>query len=524
MMDFPQNIPQENAMSFAKAFVEKFDSSIISVLSCFDRVIFKGHLAFGDEDNLNYFVDSQLRMRRKDFLPWLEQHSQTLVEHAQGLAQQYGRPYEYRQGKVNKEKLIKETIYRDRLDIGLVAVLCVQETCRTVKLRYGKQKPRLAFTRRPQRVLYYYWLDANFGLIYLRLQTWFPYTMQVYVNGHDWLARQMTQWGLGFVQHDNAFVQLDEPTRAQQLADRFAKLAWVKQLSKWARRINPLLRRGWLRGMKYYWVTEQAEYATDVLFASRTTLRELYLRLLDHAAVNFSARDIFSFLGRKLHGNFEGEVLTDLKKKRYPGARVKHRVKDNWLKMYDKFGLILRVETVINQPREFRVRRRRERQGQKKMVWCPMNKGVINLPSYQRVTRAANERYLNALSVVSDPAPSYQAVSRLAESKKIAGRSYAGFNPACRQDVALFKAVLSGDHLLRGFYNAEIREDLWGLCRDTQERRRKATAVTRMLKRLHVRGLVAKIPRTRRWRITARGQSLLGAIVQLHYYGLSTAA
>jgi hypothetical protein len=524
MMDLSQNIPQENAMSFAKAFVDKFDSSIISVLGCFDRVIFKGHLPFGDEHHLNSFVDAGLRMRRKDFLPWLEKHSQRLVDHGKQLAEKYNRPYQYYQGKVDKEKLIKGIMHRDALDMGLVAVLCVQETCRTVKLRYEKRKPRLMFARRPQRVLYYYWLDANFGLMYLRLQTWFPYTMQVYVNGHDWLAQQMTQWGMGFVQHDNAFVQLDDPARAQKLADRFATLGWVTQLTKWAKRINPLLRQRWLRGMKYYWVTEQAEYATDVLFASRTKLRELYSRLLDYAVVNFSAQDIFSFLGRKLHGNFQGEVLTDLKRNRHPGARVKHRVKDNWLKMYDKFGLLLRVETVINQPREFRVRRRRERHGQKKMVWCPMNKGVINLPSYQRVARSANERYLNALSAVTDPAPSYRAVSRLVESKKVAGRSFAGFNPACTQDVQLFKAVLSGDHLLRGFYNAEIREILWGQTPDIKERRRKANAITRKLKRLHVRGLVAKIPRTRRWRITARGQSLLGAIVKLHYHGLSAAA
>jgi hypothetical protein len=90
--------------------------------------------------------------------------------------------------------------------------------------------------------------------------------------------------------------------------------------------------------MEYYWVTEQAEYSTDVLFTSRAALRELYPRLLDHAAVNFSARDILMFLGRKLHGNFQGEVLNDLKKGRHPGARIKHRMKDNWLKMYDKFG------------------------------------------------------------------------------------------------------------------------------------------------------------------------------------------
>jgi hypothetical protein len=512
-------------MSFAKRFVEKFSTLFVCLLSCFDRVIFKGHLPFGGDDHLNNYVDGVLRMKRKDFLPWLEQHSQTLVEHAQAWAQRFGRPYEYRQGRFQKEAFIQELIRRDKLDVGLVAVLCVQETCRSVKLRYGQGRPRLVFAQRPQRVLYYYWLDANFGLMYVRLQTWFPYTTQAYVNGHSWLAQQLRQWGIGFQQHDNAFVALDDPARAQQLADKFAQLPWVKQLSRWARQVNPLLTRGgWLSGMNYYWVTDQAEYSTDVLFRSRDRLRELYPRLLDHAAVNFSARDILMFLGRKLTGNFQGEVLNDLKKGRHPGARIKHRMKDNWLKMYDKFGLLLRVETVINNPREFKVRRRRERDGRPTMVWCPMNKGVANLPSYQRVARVANQRYLDALSVVADPKTAYEQVSHVAEPKVVNQRHYAGFNPARRDDVRLFQAVLAGDHLLRGFHNADLRAQLWTEAHDPLERRRQMHRASRLLKRLHVRGLIAKIPRTRRWRVTPHGQTVLAKLIRLHYHGLAQAA
>ena len=126
-------------------------------------------------------------------------------------------------------------------------MLQVMETCRTVKLRHGKGRPRLAFARRPQRVLYYYFLDPEFGLMHVRLQTWFPFTVQVYVNGHDWLARQMLHQKFGFVQRDNAFTQLDEPVVAQRLADRFPKLPWVKILNRWVRRVNPLLGRSWSR-------------------------------------------------------------------------------------------------------------------------------------------------------------------------------------------------------------------------------------------------------------------------------------
>lgn len=511
-------------MELSCAFTEKFSGSIIAVLGCFDRLIFKGYLPFGGDEHLNRYVDQTLKIPRKDFLPQVQTMSQQLVDHAQRMAEEAGAPYQYLQGKHSKEQLVQKIARERRHPEGLLAVLCCQENCRTVKLRYGKDKPRLEFAYRPQRVLYYYFLDPEFGLLHVRIQTWFPFTMQVYVNGHEWLAREMLRHRLGFVQEDNAFTQLDDPQRAQRLADRFLHVAWRNRLNRWARLVNPLLKNRWLRGMEYRWVIDQAEYSTDVIFRSPQDLAQLYPRLLDHAAVNFSAQDILAFLGRRLHPRFDGEVITECKKDRWPGARIKHRVKNNWLKMYDKFGVLLRIETVINQPREFKVRRARERGGKRRMVWCPMNKGIANLYQYHATARAANLRYLEALSVVADPTPSYQQVETLVRSRKVGERSYAGFNPACSEDVRLFQAVLRGEHQLRGFRNGEIRSQLLGESPCLHTRRRQSAAVGRRLKRLHVRGLIAKIPHARRWQVTALGHRVLGAIVRLYYHGLAQAA
>lgn len=506
------------------SFLAKFAGSIVATLSCYDRLIFKGYLPFGGDEHLNAFVDGRLRIPRKDFLPEVQRMSQQLVEHAQQMAHDAGAPYCYLQGKHDKKRLI-DRIARDRRHPeGLLAVLCFQETCRTVKLRWGRQRPRLEFAYRPQRVLYYYFLDPEFGRLHVRIQTWFPFTIQVYVNGHEWLARQMIRRRLGFVQQDNAFVELDHPEKAQQLADRFPALRWQTQLARWARVVNPHLRRGWLRGASYRWVIDQAEFATDVIFHSKAALAQLYPRLLDHAAVNFSAQDILTFLGRRLHGRFDGEVVTECKKDRWPGARIKHRMKHNWLKMYDKFARLLRVETVINQPREFKVRRCRQRHGRRQMVWCPMNKGVANFYQYHAVAVAANTRYLEALSSVTDPKVAYQQIQRLVQSRRVNGRSYAGFNPAREEDVRLFAAVLRGEHLLAGFRNADIRRLLHGDCSCPLDRRRHSASVGRKLKRLHVRGLLRKVPHTRRWQATPLGQRLLGAIARLYYHGLSNAA
>ena len=510
-------------MKTLSRFVVKFTGLIVAVLSCFDRVIFKGYLPITNGPALEGFVDQVLTIRRMDFMAFAQKQSETLVEHAKRLAREAGAEYRPLQGKPRKDKLVDQILRQRPILEGLVCVFCCMECCPSFQLVYGKDRPRLVNKRRQQRALYFYFLDLELGLISIRLTTWFPFTVQVYVNGHSWLAQQMIEKRLGFTQRDNAFTALDDPQAAQRLADSFVDQDWRKILHRLVRQVNPLMRQAWFRGLSYYWVVDQAEFSTDLIFTGRESLAGLYPRLLDHAVVDFSAKDILTFLGRRFHPRFDGEVLTHCQKGRWPGARIKHRMKNNWLKMYDKFGMVLRIETVINDPREFRVRRSRVRAGRREMVWCPMNKGVINLYRYRELSLAANERYLEALSVVDDPAPAYRQVEELTEPVVVSGRSHAGFNPATESDVKLFAAVLDGNNLVRGFRNADIREALYEPTEDAGERRRQSQSVGRMLKRLHVRGLIAKVPHSRRWHVSQKGHRVLGAVVRLYHYGIPAA-
>jgi hypothetical protein len=511
-------------MKTLSRFVTKFTSLIVAVLSCFDRVIFKGYLPITNGPALEGFVDHILKIRRCDFMAFAENQSETLVEHAKRLAEEAGAEYRFLQGSHRKDKLV-DGILRQRSDLveGLICVFCCMECCPSFRLASGKDRPRLVNARRQQRVLYFYFLDSELGLIYIRLTTWFPFTVQVYVNGHSWLAQQMLKQRLGFNLQDNAFTAFDDLPAAQELADSFAHLNWTKILKRLVRSVNPLMNERWFRSLSYYWVVDQAEYATDLIFTSREALAGLYPRLLNHALVNFSAKDILGFLGRRLHPRFDGEVLTHCQKDRWPGARIKHRMKNNWLKMYDKFGWVLRIETVINNPREFRVRRLRTREGRREMVWCPMNKGVINLYRYHEVALASNRRYLDALAVVDDPAPAYRQVEELTQPVVVSGRSHAAFNPASSVDVRLFRVVLDGDHVLRGFRNGDIRAALYESTEDAGERRRQSHAVGRMLKRLHVRGLIVKVPHSHRWHVSEKGHQVLGAVVRLYHDGIPAA-
>jgi hypothetical protein len=510
-------IQKADVMKTVCCFVAKFASIISWVLSCFDRVIFKGHLPISRASEFERFVDYVLKVRRVDFLKVLApQWSERLVEHSKSFADKYGRPWEYYGGDIDKDAWAKEQLARSPRREGLVGVLCVMEACPTFKLAPAKDRPGFVSRKVPQRVLYYYFLDKELGLMHVRLQTWAPFTCQVYANGHNYVARQLRQKGIAFEQVDNAFVQLGDAARAQRCADRFAKLPWPKILERYARQVNPLLHAE-LKSLSHYWVIDQAEYATDVCFASKHALAGLFGRLLAFALLTFSPKKIFCYLGRKWHERFNGEVQTHYKSVREPGACIKHFMKRNWLKMYDKLGLLVRVETVINQPGEFKVLRDcQHRDGTTSLGWFAMCKGVGNLHHYQSHALACNQRYLEALAAVDDPTPGYDDLKNLTERQQHKGRSYAGFNPAREEEARLFAAVLAGDHIAQGFRNHDIRAALYTESSKDPLRHRHSAAVGRLLKRLQVRGLVVKVPRSRRWRVTDQGRRVMGDTLQTY--------
>jgi hypothetical protein len=351
--------------------------------------------------------------------------------------------------------------------------------------------------------------------MHVRIQSWFPFTVQICLNGHEWLARKMKRHHIDFRKIDNAFTWVAQPERTQRFADKFPALDWPGILSGFARKVNPLLGT-LICNMDYYWVTDQAEFATDLIFKTPKDLKCLYAKLLEHGTLCFGAEDVMTFLGRKLHGHFKGEVISDFKK-RWPGARIKHRMKNNWIKMYDKHGLLLRIETVINDPKEFKVRRRSICKGKPQMAWLPMAKGVANLYKYAEVSLAANQRYLDALAVVDDPSTACQLLCQCTRSIRKGSRSYRGFNPAAEDDIRLFSAVMRGEHAIRGFRNRDIRRVLFPLSLEKKIQRRHSAAVSRLLKRLHVHGIIAKIPRTRRWKITTKGQQFMSMAIKHHH-------
>jgi len=444
-------------------FIAKHADKLQGSLSCFDRVLFRGYLPFFSGYAMASFLETR-KVHRRDVKRFVLTQASRLKDHARQMAAREGRPYQYFGERIRKEDLARQMAERDGITEGLVCVFATVEPCRTFSLRGARGRPSSNRPGASASSCTTYFMDREFGLIHVRLQTWFPLQLQVYVNGHEWLARKLAQHGVRYTKHDNAFLWIEDFARAQRFADRFVSLPWVARLDRYARQVNPLL-RDVLTPMSYYWVTTQAEYATDLVCTSGQHLAEFFPRLLEHSRLCFSARDVLSFLGRKWHGKFEGEVVTDPSdygfNGRVPGRRGKHRMKRNWITRYEKAGAILRVETVINAPEECRVRRRVRRRGQRRTDWVPLRKSVAYLFRYREVAQQSNARYLNALAQVDDPTPGLRGLDTITTRKSpAAGRPVKAFNPVARSDSQLFVALMSGEHAVHGFANRDLRAKL----------------------------------------------------------------
>jgi hypothetical protein len=364
--------------------------------------------------------------------------------------------------------------------------------------------------------MYFYYLDRDFGLMHVRLQSWVPFSIQVCVNGWEWLARQLDRRGIGYEKRDNCFVRIADLGRAQDLMDSLCERKWGGLLDYFARQINPLYTSRDPESLRsYYWTVRESEYSTDVMFASGAALSSLYPELLEHAVRHFHSEDVLRFLGRRVYGGFKGEVKSNFKG-RVEGTRVKHWVEENSIKMYDKQGCVLRVETTVNNCRRWRVWRRTTRGGKRCMAWIPMRKSIADLHRRAEVSRAANGRYLDALAVIGESSSARDVLDPLARRVVRKGRCFRPLRPIAPEDAALLSAISRGQFLLQGFRNRDIRRLLHPEAeKDVYERRRVSSRVSRTLRLLSAHRIIYRVSKTTRYRVSRRGLTVTAIVAKL---------
>ncbi len=201
----------------------------------------------------------------------------------------------------------------------------------------------------------------------------------------NWLARQLDRRQIGYRQLDNAFTAIEDWAAAQKLSDSWDASSLHRKLDEFSDRYCPILKH---IEESYHWSLEEGEYATDILFRRQADLQALYGKLVRTAIHTVQPDDIATFLGKKLNGNYQGE-MGNRYNVRIKGTRVRHSMGMASLKMYDKFGQILRIETTAKDISFFKhYREVEQRNGKAVMKFAPMKKTIYSLGALREVLEA----------------------------------------------------------------------------------------------------------------------------------------
>lgn len=504
-------------------FIAKFGSLIQGVISGADRLVFRGSLRaiqypFG---MMGYLWHKQVPLT--GFGKHAEQLTRQIKEASLAEARRLLRPVQYLvSSKTDKKTLAEQIAARDQVKSGLIGVWSCVEPCLSFEVGPNAEKKKVELKHRLRKCLflYHYWMHPRFGLMSARIQTWFPFQVQIYLNGREWLARQMSGAGVEYLRQENCFPWVADYARAQTLMEEQLKTDWPKELGAMARQLNPL-HEEIFEGFpaEYYWSVAESEWATDVGFRGGVELKRLFPLLVEHGMLHFSSADVMRFLGQRVsadgqvHGNFQGELTTDLKR-RVEGARVKHRMERNSVKMYDKAhrveGSVLRIEMTMNNEKVFRVYRPKEGEAEGEKKWRRMRRGLADLHRRGAVSQKINERYLEALASVDDSARLQEILEPIEKRKQWKGRPVRALHPFSPEDGALLEIVSRGEFMIGGLCNRDVREALFpSPAASSKEAKRRSALISRKLRLLRAHGILHKVTGRNLYQVSNTGRMIL---------------
>jgi hypothetical protein len=507
-----------------KSFLFRFGSLISFFLSGFDRLRLRGESRMlNNARGVDSYLYAQ-KVRYVDFPRHAEELTKTLCVQTERGAKEESVPIKYLNSPaIDKEAVALKLAQEHERDSGRVALLSSVESCFVYRLRKN-EKGWIKPVKEPGKCVHYYhyFLHPQLGLSYVRVQSWFPFTVRIGLNGREWLYRELAKRGIPFQRRNNLLVSVDDPQLAQEILDEQRHVNWSTLLDHLLEPIQPLWKylNDTVR-MPYYWTVEQSEWATDFVFQTPTALDAWYPRWLRHGIETLQCRDVLKYLGKKVpkngYGRCSGEAKIDLRE-RIEGTRLKFWYETNSMKIYDKEGQALRIETTLNQPKGFTVFRAKEgADPDATKTWRPLRKGVADLDRRAEVSQAANNRLAESLATVAEPETLGDLLKSLGQPVIENGRRLArALNPLTGADGTMLRALAQGDFLLKGFRNRDLRATLYAEAQEPKELRRQSAAVTRKLALLRAHHLIVKVNRTHRYQLSASGKRIVTALLAAH--------
>jgi len=479
---------------------ERYAQKIWGTLSFYDRIIIQGTLpVFCYAEGMTSFLNAN-NIRIFDYPRFAEPLRNELRDNAERIAKENGVEIEFIKKKnFRKEHRIKEILKKRGDHPGLVHIFSAMEPCASYKPWHDKKTHRTYLKPTEGKCLhyYFYFIDEELGLCYVRVPTWCPFRLQIYFNGRHWLAAALRKHQINHTLLDNAFVDIENFPDAQTIADRLKVEGIHKRLDAMAERYCPVIRHFTLC---YHWSIMQAEYATDIVFKRQTDLQAIYSHLTRTAIHTVKPENIATFLGRKLHANYQDELGNNFNT-RIEGTRIKHTMGPVSIKMYDKLSLMLRIEITVNNVSFFKHYRKVEhRDGTRSSKLAQMKKGIYSLAPLRELLLAANLRYLEFISSIEDRSAGISKLNKISKTVIDKNRSYKGFNLFTEDDQMLFESIASGEFNISGFQNKNLRSKLWG---------KTSAQISRILKRLRVHGIIKSIGHTYKYYLTKLGCQII---------------
>lgn len=490
----------------SQSLTERYDDRIAGMLSCYDRVVITGTLpGVCYADGMTRYLHAN-GIRIFDYPQFALTLRDRVRERAASLAGEAGVTIEHiARSHIRKEDVVARVLEARGDHPGLVHIISAMEACDAYQPWHDKQTHKTFVRPDSGKCLhyYFYFLDARFGLIYLRVPTWAPFRLQFYCNGHNWLARELTAKGIGYTMADNAFVRIDDWQRAQELADRLSPDRLHRTLDRYAERCCPVSD---VFGQSYHWSLMQVEYATDLAFRSTATLEPLYEQLIRQSILSVKAEQVATFLGRQITPRLAQEIGSQFST-RNEGTCVKHRFGKSSIKMYDKSGIVLRIETTTNDVSFFKHHRKVEhREGPPTRELAPVKKSIYSLIDLREILLGCNHRYLAHLSALDDFSAGVRALGRLTRPRDVDGKTVKGINFFEPGDNALLHALRNPRANIAGVRRADLLPDL-GMFSPTR--------LSRQLRRLLDIGVIKRVTGTYRYYLTKAGRAATAAAGRL---------
>ena len=490
------------------SLTEKYAEDINGLLYCYDRINVKcvaGQFGYGS--GMEQFFNG-IGKRFFDFVNVFKPVTEQIVANAERIAEENGVEIEFIRSPKSfgrKDERIDKILEERGNHDGLVKIYAQMETVNSYRAWTDKTTKKTSFLPATTKckVYYFYFVDKTLGLCFVKVPTVAPFVCTVYFNGHDWLEKQLQKKNIAYQKLENAFTYIEDFDAAQSICDSLRVEDIHQVLDIFMARYCPLPPE-W--NLRWFFTISQCEYSLDIIFREQDKLKPIYDNIVKTAFHTITPENIATFLGKRLTVKFEGEMGSRYNE-RVLGTRIKHQMGELSVKIYDKFGKILRIEvTAYDVSKLTMFRDVFKRNGDIEHKPAPVKKEIYSLFGLMDVFKHIIKRYLEFVSSFDDPTAGIKKLDSVTGKKQVNGKNVKGLNFFDKDDEKILLTIANGKFVINGLKSKHLKAAFPDL---------KPWKISNILKRLRNLGLIRKASKSYKYYVTELGKSIFAAGLHL---------